>query len=188
MTELYRVDSAGWLQSALHCRSDNCNERPPGMPVDLLVIHNISLPPGEFGGSHVRDLFTNCLDCQAHPALQELTGLRVSAHVFIDRSGVVTQFVSFLQRAWHAGESVFAGRSNCNDFSIGIELEGTDTLPYTAAQYAALAAVATALMSVYPGIVPARIVGHSDIAPQRKTDPGPAFDWPRLLDSLAAQG
>lgn len=183
---MYTIDSSGWLQPAIHCPTENCGERPPGMSVDLLVIHNISLPPGEFGGPYVHDLFTNCLDCTAHPALLDLDGLRVSAHLFIDRNGAVSQFVSFLQRAWHAGESMFDGRANCNDFSIGIELEGTDVVPYSDAQYFALVAVIRALMSAYRGIVPARIVGHSDIAPMRKTDPGPAFDWSRLRQHLDA--
>jgi AmpD protein len=180
----YSIDAAGWLQPARHCPSANCNERPPGSVVELLVVHNISLPAGLFGGGYIEALFTNRLDCAADPSFGELAGLEVSAHLLIDRAGVVTQFVGFDQRAWHAGKSRFEGRENCNDFSIGIELEGTDLLPYTDAQYAALAAVTRLLLQRYPALAPRRIVGHSDIAPDRKTDPGPAFDWARLRRQL----
>lgn len=183
---MYHIDAAGWLQPARRCPSPNFNQRPPACAVDLLVIHNISLPPGQFGGGCIEALFTNRLDSSAHPSFAELAGLQVSAHLLIDRTGTVTQFVPLHLRAWHAGESRFEGRDNCNDFSIGIELEGTDHTPYTEAQYHALAAVTQALRAVFPGIVPARIVGHSDIAPVRKTDPGPAFDWPRYRQSLTA--
>jgi AmpD protein len=175
----YRIDEAGWLQSVRHCPSPNFNQRPADLQVELLVIHNISLPPGEFGGGYVEQLFTNCLDCGAHPAFVGLREMKVSAHALIDRRGELTQFVSFHQRAWHAGKSQYAGRDNCNDFSIGIELEGTDTLPYSAAQYQSLAAVTRALLQYFPSMGCDRIVGHSDIAPVRKTDPGPAFDWTR---------
>lgn len=174
---MFTIDAAGWLLPAAHCPSANFNARPPLLVVDLLVIHNISLPPGEFGGGFVEALFTNCLDCTTHPALAELQDLQVSAHLLIDRSGNVTQFVSLFDRAWHAGVSAFDGRGNCNDFSIGIELEGTDDLPYEPAQYDQLVAVTRAVQQLFPAIVPARIVGHSDIATGRKTDPGPAFDW-----------
>ncbi len=176
----------GWLTPVRRLPSPHCDSRPPGTVIDLLVIHGISLPPGRFGTGLVERLFTACLDTAAHPALAELAGLRVSAHLFIDRCGRLTQFVSFEERAWHAGESCFEGRSRCNDFSIGIELEGCDDLPYEAAQYATLARVAALLMRHYPSLVPGRIVGHCHIAPQRKTDPGPAFDWGHFRRLLAA--
>jgi AmpD protein len=182
---MYHIDADGWLRPARRCPSPNFNQRPPGCAVDLLVIHNISLPPGRFGGGFIEALFTNCLDCRAHSSFAELEGLRVSAHLLIDRDGAVTQFVALHERAWHAGQSSFAGRDNCNDFSIGIELEGSDDIPYTDAQYRQLAAVIAALRRRYPEIVPQRIVGHSDIAPGRKTDPGPAFDWRRCRSGEA---
>lgn len=177
----YRIDDAGWLQRVRHCPSPNFNQRPADAGIDLLVIHNISLPAGEFGGGYVEQLFTNCLDCNAHPAFAELRDMQVSAHALIDRRGELTQFVSFHERAWHAGKSSYAGRDNCNDFSIGIELEGTDTLPYSAEQYQSLSALTRALLRYFPGMRYDRIVGHSDIAPIRKTDPGPAFDWAHYL-------
>ncbi|KJS03955.1 MAG: N-acetyl-anhydromuranmyl-L-alanine amidase [Gammaproteobacteria bacterium BRH_c0] len=167
----------GWLLEAEHLVSPNSDHRPPDELPSLLVVHNISLPPGQFGGDQVRDFFTNNLDVQAHPYFQEIADMQVSAHLLIDRLGHITQFVSFLERAWHAGASCFAGRERCNDFSIGIELEGTDTLPYTDRQYQVLAQVTIALMREYPDISVDRIVGHCDIAPGRKTDPGSAFDW-----------
>jgi N-acetyl-anhydromuramoyl-L-alanine amidase len=187
---MFLIDSSGWLRgeeglaSVRHCASPNYNQRPAATAVDLLVIHNISLPPGQFGGGYVEQLFCNCLDCDADPALADLQGLEVSAHLLIDRAGVITQFVSFHDRAWHAGESRFEGRSNCNDFSIGIELEGTDTLPYTDAQYARLIRVTHLLCDYFPALTSSRIVGHSDIAPERKTDPGAAFDWVYYKKSL----
>jgi len=180
----YRIDRHGWLQPAKYCPSENFNQRPADTHIELLVIHNISLPAGQFGNGHVEALFANRLDCSIDPSFEDLAELQVSAHLLIDRHGAITQFVSFDARAWHAGQSRFGGRDNCNDFSIGIELEGTDTLPYADAQYASLAAVARVLCGHYPGIVPQRIVGHSDIAPGRKTDPGPAFDWPRFRRML----
>lgn len=183
---MFTIDAAGWLYPATHCPSPNFNERPPGALVDLLVIHNISLPPGQFGCGYVAALFTNSLDCALHPAFAELRDLQVSAHLLIERDGAVTQFVPFVARAWHAGVSYFQGRDNCNDFSVGIELEGTDLDPYECVQYATLAAVTRALQATYPGITAERIVGHCDIAPTRKTDPGPAFDW-RLFRQLLAQ-
>jgi N-acetyl-anhydromuramoyl-L-alanine amidase len=183
----YRIDASGWLQPVARCPSENFNQRPTDSRIDLLVIHNISLPAGRFGGGNVEALFSNRLDCGADESFADLRELKVSAHLLIGRAGSVTQFVAFWQRAWHAGQSLFEGRPNCNDFSIGIELEGTDALPYTDAQYASLAAVTRALCRHYPGIVPQRIVGHSDIAPLRKSDPGPAFDWPRFKGMLATQ-
>ena len=178
---------AGWLRGARRLPSGNANERPDPGEISLLVIHNISLPPGRFGGGFVEQLFLNCLDCTMHPYFERLQGLRVSAHLLIDRRGRLTQFVPFDRRAWHAGESRFEGRPHCNDFSVGIELEGTDERPYTRAQYARLVRVTRALMRAYPAITAGRIVGHADIAPGRKTDPGPAFDWVRYRAALAAR-
>ncbi len=174
---MYNIDSDGWFDHAAKLPSENCNERPAGEDVSLLLIHNISLPPGEFGSGCVQQFFCNALDCSRHPALHDLQDLRVSAHLFIDREGRSFQFVSLLKRAWHAGVSVFDGRENCNDFSIGIELEGDDHQPYTGSQYRELAAITRALQGYFPAITARRIVGHCDVAPQRKTDPGPAFDW-----------
>lgn len=157
--------------------SPNCDERPLGCEVSLLVIHNISLPPGQYGGGWIEDLFLNRLDSQADPYFESISHLKVSAHLLIRRDGEVIQFVPFSHRAWHAGQSEFEGRSHCNDFSIGIELEGCDEQPYTEEQYQALASVTADIMSCYPAITRHRIVGHCDIAPKRKTDPGPLFDW-----------
>lgn len=169
----------GWLSGVQRCPSPNHDERPAETPIDLLVIHGISLPPGRFGGPWIADLFTNRLDPEAHPYFAEIHQLRVSAHVLIRRDGEVVQFVPTTRRAWHAGLSCFAGRERCNDYSIGIELEGVDDAPYEDAQYVRLVDVTAALRRAYPRITPERIVGHSDIAPGRKTDPGPAFDWAR---------
>ena len=171
------LDAEGWLASATREPSPNRDDRPAGRPVELIVIHNISLPPGEFGGTGVVDLFTNRLDPDAHPYYATLRDLRVSAHFFIRRDGGLIQFVPCGQRAWHAGPSRWQSFERCNDFSIGIELEGTDALPFTDAQYATLGALVRQLRSVYPI---RDVVGHSDIAPGRKTDPGPCFDWERL--------
>ena len=151
------------------------------------MVHNISLPPGEFGGDSIERFFTNCLDCDAHPFFDEIRDLRVSSHLLIRREGETVQFVSFDERAWHAGQSHYCGRDNCNDFSIGIELEGTDEQAYTEAQYAALVAVTAALLDYYPLLSAQGIVGHSDIAPGRKTDPGPAFDWQRYRAALSRE-
>ncbi len=178
----------GWLASARRVPSPNHNERPEGETVSLLVIHSISLPPGVFGGDAIDRLFTNTLDPSAHPYFSTLAGLQVSAHLLIRRDGELVQYVDFQRRAWHAGASSFAGRSGCNDFSIGIELEGTDTGRFEPAQYEALAAVTRALMATWPAITPECITGHSDIAPGRKTDPGTGFDWDcyrRLIGSPA---
>lgn len=177
----------GWLASAERLASPNADERPGGEAPSLLVVHNISLPPGEFGGDAIKAFFTNCLDCTQHPFYREIEQLRVSTHLLIERSGHTTQFVPFTRRAWHAGVSSFQGRERCNDFSIGIEMEGADTVPYTDRQYRVLADVTLILMRAYPGLSPERIVGHSDIAPGRKTDPGPAFDWVRYRRSLVAE-
>ncbi|MBF0255852.1 MAG: 1,6-anhydro-N-acetylmuramyl-L-alanine amidase AmpD [Gammaproteobacteria bacterium] len=167
-------------------QSPNWDERPPGTEISLLVIHNISLPPGEFGGPWIDRLFSNCLDPAAHPYFAGIAGLRVSAHLLIRRDGQLLQYVPFAKRAWHAGQSQFQGRSGCNDFSIGIELEGVDDLAYSDAQYHSLVAITRELQRQYPAITAERICGHSDIAPERKTDPGPAFDWPRYRAQLAA--
>lgn len=148
------------------------------------MVHNISLPPGQFGGGYIEDFFSNCLDPEQHPYFSEIAQMQVSSHALIRRDGSVVQFVSLLDRAWHAGRSCFQGVEECNDFSIGIELEGTDDIPYTAEQYRSLAKLSTVVMSVWPDITSDRITGHSDIAPGRKTDPGPAFDWPAFRVSL----
>jgi AmpD protein len=180
----YRIDrSSGLLLGVDWIASPNCNERPND-EISLLVIHNISLPPGQFDTQAVERFFCNELDCSEHPYYQEIEGLEVSAHLLIERTGRVVQFVPFDKRAWHAGQSSFEGREQCNDFSIGIELEGTDDQPFTNEQYAQLTQITQQLMSVYSLIRPDRIVGHSDIAPGRKTDPGPCFDWSRYLNSL----
>jgi len=176
------LDAAGWVAQARHLPSPNQDARPAGSLIELLLIHNISLPPGEFGSGDIERLFTNRLDHDAHPYFAGLRGLRVSAHFLIARDAELIQFVGCAERAWHAGESVFEGRARCNDFSIGVELEGTDTLPYTDAQYDALARLARALFAAYP----LRAVrGHSDVSAPRKTDPGMAFDWPRFARALA---
>ena len=175
----------GWLEGATRRHSPNQDARPDPAEVSLLVVHGISLPPGEFGGPWIDALFTNRLDLGAHPYFAQLAGLRVSSHLLIRRDGEIVQYVPFGARAWHAGVSRFAGRERCNDYSIGIELEGADTVPYTDAQYAALAAATRALLQRYPSITPERIAGHSDVAPGRKTDPGPAFDWLRFKTSIA---
>lgn len=175
----------GWLEPARKVPSPNHNLRPTG-EISLLVIHCISLPPGEFGGGFIDQLFTNQLDPKAHPYFAKIADLKVSAHLLIDRQGNLTQYVPLHRRAWHAGASCFQGRENCNDFSIGIELEGTETIPFTAAQYTALAEVTRVLMDTYPELSLDRIVGHCDIAPGRKTDPGPSFDWARLYRLLSA--
>ncbi|MDH4583636.1 1,6-anhydro-N-acetylmuramyl-L-alanine amidase AmpD [Pseudomonas sp. BN415] len=176
--------ASGWCQGISHCPSPNFNNRPQG-EVSLLVIHNISLPPAQFGTGKVQAFFQNRLDPDEHPYFEGIRDLRVSAHFLIERNGAVTQFVSCNERAWHAGVSLFEGRENCNDFSLGVELEGTDDLPFTEPQYAALIALVEQLRIAYPAITLERICGHSDIAPGRKTDPGPAFDWARLRGALA---
>jgi AmpD protein len=170
----------GWLTNTKHCLSPNYNSRPAGTEIDLLVIHNISLPPEQFDNDYIEHFFCNTLDCTVHPYFQTIKGLQVSAHALIKRSGEVIQFVSFDDRAWHAGRSSFEGRNECNDYSIGIELEGSDYVPYTEAQYQQLIATIRKLQRYYPKITTNRITGHDIIAPERKTDPGPAFDWTRI--------
>lgn len=174
----------GWLTGVRQTRSSNFNQRPPNIDISLVVVHNISLPPGEFGTGCVADFFQNKLDHGAHPFFQCIKGVEVSAHCFIHRDGTVEQFVSFEERAWHAGRSSFQGRDECNDFSIGIELEGTDDIAYCDEQYQSLSGVIRLLMKYYPAIEPSRVVGHCHIAPERKTDPGAAFDWPKLQLSI----
>ena len=173
-------DDRAWLEGVRRVVSPNFDERPPGSGPELVVVHSISLPEGEFGTPHVEDLFCNCLNVDAHDSFPEIASLRVSAHALIDRDGALTQFVPFTKRAWHAGESCYDGRERCNDFSIGIELEGCDWQPYEEAQYRQLAGLLRVLMSAWPVIDAGRVVGHSDIAPGRKTDPGPHFDWRKL--------
>ncbi|NKF20692.1 1,6-anhydro-N-acetylmuramyl-L-alanine amidase AmpD [Solimonas marina] len=178
-----QVDADGWMRGARICVSPNFDARP-AHEISLLVIHNISLPPGRFGGPYIDALFTNTLDPQAHPYFAGIHGLRVSSHLLIGRNGAATQYVPFTARAWHAGVSSFDGRERCNDFSVGIELEGCDERAFTARQYARLVRVTRALMHAYPQITASRIAGHSDIAPGRKTDPGPCFDWARYRAAL----
>ena len=180
-------DSTGdWFDVARRVHSPNFDARPPHCDIDLVVVHGISLPPGEYGGPHIERLFCNRLDPHAHECFGAIAHLKVSAHLLIRRDGALVQFVALSNRAWHAGESRYGGRVRCNDFSIGIELEGTDCTPYEAAQYECLGGVCGALMQRWPGITRDRIVGHCDVAPRRKTDPGPAFDWRRLKRLLAA--
>jgi N-acetyl-anhydromuramoyl-L-alanine amidase len=176
---------SGLMHGARQIASPNFDARPAGVEADLIVVHGISLPPGEFGGPWIERLFTNTLTPDAHPYFAEIEALRVSSHMVVTREGELTQYVKFTDRAWHAGASSYDGRDACNDFSIGVELEGVDTLPYEAAQYEALAGIVAALCKAYPRLSPERLVGHSDIAPGRKTDPGPAFDWPRAHDAIA---
>lgn len=169
-----RLDAAGILDSARFVESPNCDKRPEGIAVDLLVVHNISLPPGEFGGDGIVDFFTNRLDPGAHPYYAAIAGMRVSAHFLVRRGGQIVQFVRCAERAWHAGPSEWQGRTRCNDFSVGVELEGSDFVPFEPVQYVMLAELTRALCRAYPLRWAA---GHSDIAPARKTDPGPFFDW-----------
>ena len=179
------LDSTGdWFDDARRVCSPNFDARPPGCAVDLIVVHGISLPPGEYGGPGIAQLFCNELDPHVHPSFREIASMTVSAHLLIPRDGSLVQFVALSNRAWHAGESRFADRTRCNDFSIGIELEGTDTEPYESVQYERLGEVCRALIGRWPAITEDRVVGHCHIAPQRRTDPGPAFDWGRLLDGL----
>ena len=162
-----------------------CDERPDESDVSLLVIHNISLPPGQFGTQGVEQLFTGTLDAEEHPFYADIAHLRVSAHCVIRRDGAVEQYVPYNKRAWHAGVSSFQGRERCNDFAIGIEMEGTDELPYTDVQYQSLIKVSAGIISLYPAITLGRIVGHNDIAPGRKTDPGVAFNWTGYRQALS---
>jgi AmpD protein len=177
---------SGLMRGVRQIASPNRDLRPAGVETDLIVVHGISLPPGEFGGPWIDRLFTNTLPAEVHPYFAEVNSLRVSSHLVVMRDGAVTQYVKFTERAWHAGKSRYGGRDACNDFSVGVELEGTDTLPYEAAQYGALAEVVVALCAAYPRLSADRLTGHSDIAPGRKTDPGPAFDWQLARRLIAA--
>jgi AmpD protein len=182
-TNLGRLDldaATGLLGRARQVASPNCDDRPAGTPPELIVVHGISLPPGEFGGPWIDRLFVNALDPDAHPYFRGIAQLRVSAHALIRRDGEIVQYVPFHRRAWHAGQSSWQGRERCNDFSIGIELEGTDHSPYETVQYAMLARLVAELCHAYPSLSADRIAGHSDVAPGRKTDPGISFDWPLL--------
>jgi AmpD protein len=179
------IDRAtGLLAGASQVLSPHFDARPAGVLPELLVVHGISLPPGEFGGAWIDRLFTGTLPADAHPYFREIAGQRVSAHALIRRDGQIVQYVPFGERAWHAGQSAYRGRSACNDFSIGVELEGTDDTPYTDAQYRALAALSAALLAAYPSLIKQAIAGHSEVSPGRKTDPGPSFEWARFWQLL----
>lgn len=184
MAERLTVTRGHWLRGVRRCPSPNFDARPTD-EISLLVVHSISLPPGEFGGGLVDELFSNTLDCAAS-GLRDLADLRVSSHLLIDRAGNITQYVPFHRRAWHAGASSWRGRSGCNDFAIGVELEGTDHVPFAADQYAALVKASAALFAAYPRLDLGSVVGHQDIAPERKTDPGSCFDWGAFLLALNA--
>jgi len=177
---------SGLMRGARQVATPNYDSRPAGVDAELIVVHGISLPPGEFGGPWIERLFTNTLPLDMHPYFAEIGEMRVSSHLLVARDGSLTQFVKFTDRAWHAGQSSYQGRPACNDFSIGVELEGADTLDYEAAQYDTLAEVVTALCDAYPRLAADRVVGHSDISPGRKTDPGPAFDWERARRAIGA--
>ena len=174
----------GWIHGARRVPSPNYNDRPANSEISLLVIHNISLPPVQFGQGYIEQFFCNALDCSQHPYFLGIADMKVSSHLLISREGELIQFVPLHQRAWHAGQSVYEGREECNDFSIGIELEGTDETAYTDKQYKVLTTVSRQLLHDYPALTVERIVGHSDIAPGRKTDPGSAFNWQRYRQSL----
>jgi AmpD protein len=177
----------GWLSQAKRVISPNFDTRPDQDDISLIVLHCISLPPGQFGGDWIDRLFTNTLPKDAHPYFGTIHQFRVSAHALIRRTGQIVQYVPFHKRAWHAGESVYAGRARCNDFSIGLEMEGVEDMPYESDQYERLAALIGTLLNHYPELSRERIVGHSDVAPGRKTDPGVSFDWPRLWHLIERQ-
>ena len=179
------TEDGDWLTGVRRVLSPNCDERPASGTISLVVVHGISLPPGEYGGPWIDAFFTNQLDVSAHPYFKEIGDLRVSSHLLIRRDGELVQYVPFSRRAWHAGKSCYRDREACNDFSIGIELEGQDDTPYEPVQYRQLAEVIRTLRAFYPDIGARDIVGHADIAPGRKTDPGPAFDWVQLRSLLA---
>lgn len=186
MTNAYQVNTKnGLLEPVLYQLSPHHDERPDGVTIDMVVVHGISLPPGQFGTNAVEAFFCGKLDSATHPAFEPIKEMKVSAHLFIKRTGEIIQFVPFSKRAWHAGESSFQGKTRCNDFSIGIELEGTDDILYEQKQYEQLARVLSSLIKAYPAITHDRIVGHVDIAPGRKTDPGSAFDWAYLRGMIA---
>jgi N-acetyl-anhydromuramoyl-L-alanine amidase len=177
----------GLMRPARQVASPNCDARPPGILPELIVVHGISLPPGDFGGPWIDCLFTNTLPPDEHPYFRTVARLIVSSHLLVRRDGELVQYVPFQLRAWHAGTSSYCGRDRCNDFSIGIELEGTDDMAYEPEQYRALCDAILALCDTYGSLSAQRVVGHNDIAPGRKTDPGPVFDWPRLRALLAAR-
>jgi len=186
MTNNLKINTvSGLLEPGNYQPSPHHDERPDGAGIDMIVVHGISLPPGEFGSNAIEAFFCGKLDTSSHPAYADIAGVHVSAHLLIRRTGEIIQFVPFTKRAWHAGVSSFQGKSRCNDFSIGIELEGTDHIPYEQAQYQQLSHVITLLRQAYPAITQDRVVGHADIAPGRKTDPGPIFDWGYLKGKLA---
>ena len=180
-------NKSGLLVDARQTPSENSDERPDNTSISLIVVHNISLPPGEFGGPFISQLFTNRLDKHEHPYFADIYQLKVSSHLLIRRDGEIIQYVPFHKRAWHAGASAYGGKECCNDFSIGIELEGTDETPYEPVQYEKLAKLVLELRQNYPGIDKNAITGHCDIAPGRKTDPGPAFNWDHLQQMIAQQ-
>jgi AmpD protein len=183
------IDSAsGWIHGVRRVVSPNCDARPPGVELGLIVVHGISLPPGQYGNGWIDRFFCNDLRPSADPYFATIAHLTVSAHVLIARDGALTQYVPFTLRAWHAGKSNYCGREACNDFSVGIELEGTDDEPYAAVQYLTLATLVATLRRAYPSLRDAPVVGHSDVAPGRKTDPGPAFDWAALGRLLGGGG
>ena len=188
---LYRglvIDTdSGLLEQARHVASPNHDERPSGCAPELILVHGISLPPDEYGGPWIDQLFMNALPSGAHPYFAAVAHLTVSSHVLVRRDGELVQYVPFHRRAWHAGASTYCGRDRCNDFSIGIELEGSDQVPYEPIQYRRLAELIVALLKAYPSLSPERIAGHSEVAPGRKTDPGEAFDWMRLRALLSAE-
>jgi AmpD protein len=179
-----RIDSRGVIVEGIQHTCTYYNDRPDEHDISLLVIHNISLPAGQFGTPYIDDLFMGCLNCYAHHSFADLEGVEVSAHCLIKRNGEIIQYVPFSKRAWHAGISQFLGKKGCNDFSIGIELEGTDTVPYTTKQYQSLVMLAHTILQHYPKITTERIVGHCDIAPGRKTDPGVSFNWSLFFNNL----
>lgn len=183
-TELRIDDQGEWLEGIRKVISPNVDQRPENTAIDLLVIHSISLPPDEFGGDYIDQLFTNSLDPNGHPYFKEIASRMVSAHILINRQGVLTQYVPFTQRAWHAGDSSFEGRKNCNDYAIGIELEGCDSKDFTQVQYEILTDITGAIMQYWPKITKDRITGHCHISPNRKTDPGPTFNWDDYYASL----
>lgn len=176
-----KPDEQGWFSGVRRIASPNFGARPRRMPISLLIIHSISLPPNEFGGKGIEQLFTNSLNAEEHPYYEQLSGLRVSSHFLIRRNGEIIQFVPCLRRAWHAGVSLWQGRTRCNDFSIGIEIEGSDFVPFENSQYRSLIYLTRRLQRTYRF---SDIAGHSDVAPGRKTDPGPHFDWKRFLGAL----
>ncbi len=176
------------MRGVRQVESPNHDARPVGVECDLIVVHGISLPPGTFGGPWIDYLFTNALPADAHPYFATISDRKVSSHLLVRRDGEITQYVNFKDRAWHAGQSTYAGREACNDYSIGVELEGADTTPYADVQYPVLANIVAALCRAYPALSPAQLVGHSDIAPGRKTDPGPAFDWSRARRLIELAG